>query len=188
VAGGERIRLFCALQLPPASVAELTAWQHAHLHAVAAGGGRLVPPGNLHVTLAFLGSRPASEVPAIAAALAEAATVAAPIELRPRGYRETGSRNAGGVGMIVCEDETGAAGSLAAALAGRLEALGVFRREARPWLPHVTVLRFRKRAGADPPVTNIRSISVVRAALYASALRPAGAQYDVLETVPLGGR
>jgi 2'-5' RNA ligase len=166
-------------------VAEIEAWQGAHLPTE---GGRLVPAENLHVTLAFLGQRPAAEVPAIGEVLAAAAGAAEPAELRPVGFRQTRSRRGGGVGMIVCDDVTGAAGALAAELAQRLEALGAYRREARAWLPHVTVLRSRSSKGASPPVANIRSITVVRAALYASALRPTGAQYDVLETVALGGR
>jgi 2'-5' RNA ligase len=183
VAGSERIRLFCAFQLPPASVAELAAWQHEHLPVLVAGGGRIVPAANLHVTLAFLGSRPVSDVSQICGVLAETAAEGTPAELRPVAFRR-----ARGIGMIVCEDVTGAAAAFAAVLGERLEGLGAYRREARAWLPHVTVLRSKKQAGAAPPVTNIRSISVVRAALYASALRPTGAHYDVLETVALGGR
>jgi 2'-5' RNA ligase len=183
VTGDERIRLFCAFQLPPASVAELVAWQHEQLPPAARPGDRLVPPANLHVTLAFLGSRPSVEVPAIATALVEAAGSCDQVQLRPVGYRETGR-----VGMIVYDDLGGAGGRVRARLAEQLEAIGAYRPEARPWLPHITVRRLEKREGLAPSVTNVRSISVVRAALYASALRPAGAQYDVLETVPLGGR
>jgi 2'-5' RNA ligase len=60
----ERIRLFCALQLPGETIDELTSWQ-----ALGLPRGRIVPAENLHVTLAFLGSRPAGELPAITAAL-----------------------------------------------------------------------------------------------------------------------
>ena len=188
MAGGDRIRLFCALQLPPEAIDELVAWQSAHLvrgagGSPAIGAVRVVPPGNLHITLAFLGARPADEVPAIAAALAGAAHEACPAELRPVGYRETRS-----VGMIVYADPSGAATSLAAAVGERLERLGVFRREARPWLPHVTVWRFKERAGLTPEPTNIRSFRAVRTALYSSTLRPGGAQYEALETAALGGR
>ena len=178
MAGDARIRLFCALELPPATVEELAAWQSEHL-----SGGRIVPPGNLHVTLAFLGARPAEELPAIARVLAEAAREAAPAELRPVGYRETRS-----VGMILYDDPARAATAFAADLGVRLERLGAYRREGRPWRPHVTVLRFDKRGGLNPEVTNICSFRAVRTALYSSALRPGGAQYQALETAALGGR
>jgi 2'-5' RNA ligase len=178
VAGDGRIRLFCALQLPEDRLDALAAWQAEHLR-----DGRLVRRDDLHVTLAFLGGRPADEVPAIAAELREASAAAAPVELLPRRYRETRS-----VGMIVCDDAGGAAAALAADLQERLERLGVYRREGRPWLPHVTVLRFRKRAGLHPDVPNTCSIHVVRSALYRSSLGPGGARYDALETAALGGR
>ncbi len=183
MAGDERIRLFCALEVPPPAVDELAAWQVDSCPARPARGGRLVPPGNLHVTLAFLGSRPADEVPAIAGALADTAGKAAPAELRPIAYRETRS-----VGMILYEDPSGAATALAAAVGDRLERLGVYRRERRPWRPHVTVIRFKERAGLAPALANIRSFRAVRTALYSSSLRPGGAQYEALETAALGGR
>lgn len=179
----ERIRLFCALQLPDETIEQLTAWQALNLR-----DGRVVPPENLHVTLAFLGSRPSGEVPAIADELRAASSAAGPIELRPVRYRETRS-----VGMIVFDDVGGAATALADDLAGRLERLGAYRSEARPWLPHVTVLRFKERAGLSPEGTNIRSIHVVRSALYRSSLghgpaENSGARYGALKTAALGGR
>ncbi|HEX7525906.1 MAG TPA: RNA 2',3'-cyclic phosphodiesterase [Gaiellaceae bacterium] len=183
MAGDARIRLFCALELPPATVDEVVAWQAAHLSAAQQRGARIVPSGNLHITLAFLGSRDAGELPAIAGALAEAAGAASPAELRPTRYRETRS-----VGMILYDDPSGAATALAAAVGERLEQLGVYQRERRPWLPHVTVLRFKERAGLVPELANIRSFRAVRTALYSSTLRPGGAQYEALETAALGGR
>jgi RNA 2',3'-cyclic 3'-phosphodiesterase len=177
VAGDERIRLFCALLLPAAAVDELAAWQTRHL----SGDVRAVERDNLHVTLAFLGSRPAGEVPAVAGALRAAAGSAAPIALQPRSYRETRS-----VGMIVCGDAGGAAAALAGEVSERLERLGVYRRESRPWLPHVTVARFRERPGLQPSTDGLGPMSPSDAAVYSSVLRPAGAQYVVLERVPLG--
>jgi RNA 2',3'-cyclic 3'-phosphodiesterase len=172
-----RLRLFCALQLSGETIDELVAWQAANLQV-----GRIVPAGNLHVTLVFLGSRPAEEMPALVSELRAASAGTGPVELRPLRYRETRS-----VGMIVLKDVTGAATALAEDLGACLERLGVYRREARPWLPHVTVLRFRERAGLAPEVANIRSIHVVRSALYRSQLGPDGATYDALETAALGG-
>ena len=89
--------------------------------------------------------------------------------------------------MIVLDDVSGAATALAADLQERLERLGVYRREGRPWLPHVTVLRAKERAGLRPEIPNTCSIHVVRSALYRSSLGPGGARYDALETAALGG-
>ena len=177
MAGDGRIRLFCALQLPAAALDELAAWQERWLR-----DGRIVRRDDLHVTLAFLGSRPAGDVPGIVAELRAASAAAGPVELRPLRYRETRS-----VGMIVCEDVGGVAAALAGDLQARLERLGVFRRGARPWLPHVTVLRFRNRAGLAPEPPNMCSIHVVRSALYRSILGRDGARYEPLETAALGG-
>jgi RNA 2',3'-cyclic 3'-phosphodiesterase len=183
VAGDERIRLFCALLLPDAALDALEAWQRAQLPPAGRGGPRLVERENLHVTLAFLGSRPAAEVDDIGAALRGSAAAAAPVLLRPSRYRETRS-----VGMIVMDDLEGAGAALADDLGRRLEAAGAYRREQRRWLAHVTVWRFREQPRlrpASPPQGNIRS---VRCALYRSTLGPGGARYEVLQSVALGGR
>lgn len=183
VGGDERLRLFCALQLADETVDCLTGWQNTVRQAVELAGGRLVPRENLHITLAFLGHRPAAESGAVAEALRAAAAVAGPIELTIRGYRETRS-----VGMVTLDDGGRAATRLAEDLHGRLEALDVYRREARTWLPHITVLRFRERAGLRPEPPNTCSVHVVRAALYRSSLGRGGARHEVLETAVLGGR
>lgn len=182
MAGDERIRLFCALQLPEEALDRVVAWQREQLASHAARL-RLVPRANLHATLAFLGSRPAGDVPVVAAALGEAALAAGPVVLRPRRYRET--RN---VGMIVCDDVDGAGAALAADLGERLEQAGVYRREARPWLGHVSVARFREAPGLRLEALPDGNICSVRCALYRSSLGPGGAVYDVLASVALGGR
>ncbi len=157
-------------------VESLAAWQLREL------GGRAVPPGNLHVTLAFLGSRPGRELEPVAGALRQAARRAEPPELEVRGYRETRS-----VGMLVCDDRDGRAAALADDLFGRLEAIGVYERERRPWLPHVTVTRFRERPRLDPELPALGRFSPSDAAVYLSRLHPSGAQYEVLESFALGG-
>ena len=175
VAADERLRLFCALRLPDHVVERLAAWQAEHVRA-----GRAVPRDNLHVTLAFLGSRPRSDLNAIVGALRDAASRAAPIELSVERYREGRS-----AGMLVLADAGGAAASLADDVQGRLEALRVYRRETRAWLPHVTVVRFKQRPRLDPPVPDLPPFPPSDAAAYLSRLRPSGAEYVVLESVPL---
>ena len=179
MAGDERIRLFCALQLPGDALDRLAEWQ---ARALRGSSVRVVPRENLHVTLAFLGSRPAGEVGAIATELRSAAAASAPFELRPVRYRETRK-----VGMIVLDDPSGAATALAEDVQTRLERLGVYRRERRRWLPHVTVSRFREAEGLRPEVANTCSIHVVRSALYRSTLGTGEPRYDALETAALGG-
>lgn len=164
------------MRLPDEVVGSLGAWQAREL------GGRAVQPGNLHVTLAFLGSRPGSDLEPVAGAVREAAARAERPELEVRGYRETRS-----VGMLVCDDRDGRAAALADDLFGRLEALGVYERERRPWLPHVTVSRFRERPRLDPALPEVERFSPSDAAVYLSRLHPSGAQYEVLESFALGG-
>ena len=175
--GRERARLFCALRLPEPALDVLSEWQAAQLE-----DGRVVPREHLHVTLAFLGHRPVAELAAIAGALREAAAVARPIRLVPERYRETRS-----VGMLVLTDTAGAATSLAEDLFGRLELLGVYEPERRTWLPHVTVLRFRRPARLRPPLPDLGEVSPSDAAVYHSVLRSTGAQYVVVESFALGG-
>ena len=177
VGARERLRLFCALRLPDDTVEALVPWQERELR------GRIVPPGNLHVTLAFLGSRPAAELDAIAGVVREAAARAERPVLRVRRYRETRS-----VGMLVLDDEGERATRLAERVQKQLEKLGVYKRENRPWLPHVTVVRFRDQRRLRPSVPDLGEVSPSEAAVYHSLLRPSGAQYEVLESVALGGR
>ena len=179
--GGERIRLFCALRLPEEILDRIVAWQVRALADVP--GTRVVARGNLHATLAFLGHRPEGELEAIVGALRGAAEAAETPRLSLRGYRETRS-----VGMLTFDDENGRAGALAHDLHGRLEALGVYERERRRWLPHVTVLRFRERLRLRPELPALEPFAPSDAAAYLSRLRPGGAQYEVLESVALGGR
>ncbi|HKI92901.1 MAG TPA: hypothetical protein VJ986_11425, partial [Gaiellaceae bacterium] len=129
------------------------------------------------------GYRPAGELDGILGALRAAAAVASPtIRLTPLEYRETRS-----VGMLVLDDEEGRAGALAADLHARLERLGVYRREGRPWTAHLTVARFRARPRLQPGMPPVGTFVPSDAAAYLSQLRPSGAQYDVLESVALGG-
>ena len=179
--GDERIRLFCAIRLPPAALDGLVAWQRRVL--ADAGEVRVLAPEQLHLTLAFLGHRPTGELGGILGALREAAAGAEPPLLSVRRYRETRS-----VGMLALDDEDGRAGALARDLHARLQALGVYKPERREWLPHVTVIRFRRRPRLQPPLPELEPFMPSDAAVYLSCLRPGGAQYEVLESVALGGR
>jgi 2'-5' RNA ligase len=177
VAGDERLRLFLGLQLPTTVVESLAAWQRRELR------GRIVTPGNLHVTLAFLGARPAAELESICRVLGDASSEAEPTLLGLVRYRETRS-----VGMLELRDATGNATLLARRLHEALAALGVYQPESRPWLPHVTVLCFRERPRLRPPLPELDAFAPSGAAAFLSRLHPSGAVYEVLESFPLNRR
>ena len=173
VEGDGPIRLFLALELPDDVVAELVRWGKQHL-----GRGR--PVESFHVTLAFLGSQPRAALEPIVAALRRQVLSTEPFELEPVRYRETRS-----VGMLVLADPSGGATSLAERVQRELEDLGVYVRERRRWLPHVTVVRFRERPRLDPPLPGIGPFAPSGAAALLSRLHPTGAQYEVLESCSL---
>ena len=181
VEGSERLRLFCALRLPDETIGELASWQDEVFDDVP--DVRPSPRDHLHVTLAFLGHRPVEELDQIIGALRDASRSAEPAVMSLRGYRETRS-----VGMLTFDDEGGRASTLAADLHGRLAALGVYEPERRAWLPHVTVLRFRRRPRLRPELPELPPFVTSDAAAFLSRLRPDGARYEVLESVAVGGR
>jgi 2'-5' RNA ligase len=172
VGDDERLRLFLALRLPGEWIDVVAAWQ---AETFAGRRVRVVPRAHLHLTLVFLGSRPAGEVPAIVERLHAAAAAAAPVRLRPDRYRETRI-----AAMLTFEDLGGAGGALA-------DALG--RDEERRWLPHVTVARYRRRPRLQeefPATLRTHVLVPSDAAAYLSKLRPSGAEYEVLASAPLG--
>jgi 2'-5' RNA ligase len=184
VEGDVRIRLFCALRLPDETIDALVEWQALLQERRSLPDGRFRPvaPDNLHVTLAFLGHRPRRDVEPIAAELEAASRAARPVRLSAHGYRETRS-----VGMLIFDDEGGRAAALAGRLHDALEGLGVYRREERPWLAHLTVLRFRDCPRLQPELPELAPVVPSDAAVFISRLRPSGAVYEAVEVVALGG-
>jgi len=174
VEGDERIRLFLALELPVDVTVELARWGQKHL-----SGGR--PVGSFHITLAFLGGQPRAALAGVVGVLGRETEATRSFTLEPVRYRETRS-----VGMLVLADPSGGATALAERVQRGLEQLGVYERERRPWLPHVTVLRFRERPRLDPPLPELRPFVPSGAAALLSRLHPSGARYEVLETYALG--
>lgn len=175
VEGRDRYRLFLALELPSEVVEQLVVWGEHDLVR-----GRRV--SSFHVTLAFLGSQPHAALGAITDILCEESLATRPFQLEPVRYRETRS-----VGMLVLADPSGEATRLARRLHARLQARALYRPESRPWLPHVTVLRFRERPRLAPPLPEIGPFAPSGAAAFLSRLHPTGARYEVLESCSLGG-
>ncbi len=138
-ASSETLRLFVAAELPSAVAAEIAAWQAEHL----APRREVRVTKSLHLTLCFLGAVPRDAVADIGAALREVRFSAAP--LRPAEVIFLPDRGLRRVVALRFEDATGALGNLQSEVSASLAALGVYEPERRPYLPHLTVARFRRQ-------------------------------------------
>jgi 2'-5' RNA ligase len=176
-------RLFVALELPGFVARALRRWAE-EVTAHAGGALRAVALESLHVTLCFLGSRPAAEIEAIAAALAEGVGEASlslrlgePVWLPPRRP---------GVLAVQLNDGGGELARLQRDAAAALVGLGVYEPARRPFLAHVTVARVRggtrvaPGSVALPAVPALESWAEGRVTLFRSRLRPGGSRYEAL--------
>ena len=171
---------------PPAGVrSALGSW------AAAAVGGdsafRLVAPDALHLTLAFLGKRPAADVatlgPELARALGRsppprAIRVTEPLWLAPRRPH---------VLTVAIADDSGRLAELRDAVVRACTRAVGWEPEARPFRPHVTVARVRRNEHVRPrglPDLPLAAGAPWRTGAGVVLLRstpsPEGAQYDAL--------
>jgi RNA 2',3'-cyclic 3'-phosphodiesterase len=175
------LRLFVAAELAPSAVRALVAFRDA---VADPDVWRPVPPESLHVTLAFMGPRDLSAVPAAAEVVRDAVAAAgggAP-RLALAGALLLPPRRA----RVLCadvEDLDGALGSLQERVSSGLAAAGLYTPESRPFRAHVTVARLRPRARAPRSVDAAPEPVAFRASavtLFASRLHPQGARYEAL--------
>ena len=183
----ERTRLFVALELPSRVRSELDSWR---VSAVGARDDlRLVAAGSLHVTLAFIGSRPAAELDPIAVVVSGAVGGLPAPQLRVAGVKPVPPRRPRLFAFDLA-DEEGAAASVQAAVSDELAAGGFYRPEKRPFWPHVTFARVRRGVHrvepieSEPPTLDFTARHVT---LYRSHLSPRGARYEALERAELSG-
>jgi len=176
-----------------------TALVHATRKAVRSSGGRPVPEGSLHVTLAFLGSVPerrVTELQAIARRVAEAPEAGgAPILVsldrlvhwaKPRilcaldaeGSSGTEAAGAPRVGALA------GAPALAESLKGETTARG-FSPDLKPFHAHITVARKVAHAPAAQPLSPVQW-TFDGFALIESRTEPTGPVYSVIESYLLG--
>jgi 2'-5' RNA ligase len=172
-------RLFVALELGEDVRVALADWADADAPA----SMRRLPADNLHVTLAFLGTRPESDVAKVAGVLDDVSRpvgkliVEDPIWLPARRP---------GVLAVALRSKGPALAELHAALvAGLTEAIG-FAPEKRPLRPHVTVARVRRGERVDasrvspPPTLALAPEALV---LYRSDAVPGGVRYEPLARI-----
>lgn len=176
-----------ALALPDEVAAELSRWA---AHHAGAGGLRPLAAESLHVTLCFLGNRPAHERATVHSALAGAlgglcAPLCAPGELtwlparRPR------------VLALSLRDADGALCRLQRTVAEALAQAGVYRPERRRFRAHITLARARRGAVIDTRALQPRPPAPApwhgeRVCLFASLPARGARRYERLVTLALG--
>lgn len=177
-------RLFAALELPRSERESLAAWGGAA--AAADRALRALPPASLHVTLHFLGERPADEVEGLRAALA--GMRAGAFELHGTGVLWLAPRRPH---VLACglREQTGALEALHEALGAALAgACAGWEPDRRALRAHVTVARVRRGARAAvarvPPAPELH-FAPSALALLRSHLGSGGARYETLERLPL---
>lgn len=148
--------------------------------AIRGSGGRPVATGNLHVTVAFLGSVPADRLPAVAEAAA--GLDCGPFELE---FDRLAHWPRPQVLVALCAVPPPAATALAAALWKRLGPLGI-PPDLRPYEPHATLARKVRRPRHGLSMRPVRW-PVTGLVLVESVTDPAGVHYQVLERWPLAG-
>ncbi|MBI3430788.1 MAG: RNA 2',3'-cyclic phosphodiesterase [Hydrogenophilales bacterium] len=170
----DTLRLFFALWPDDATRDALNRtgkWLHQHW------GGRRMRADTLHITLAFLGSTPAEQLNTLVACADGVEVEAFELLLDQAGYWRHNR-----IGWLGASDPPPQHFALVTALNGALQATG-FPVDARPHVPHVTLLR--KTAGGEVPACSSVRWPVSDFVLVKSATDPDGAHYEVIRRWPL---
>lgn len=173
-AGPDTLRLFFALWPDDACRDALNRtgkWLHQHW------GGRRMRADTLHITLAFLGSTPAAQLDSLVACAGTVRTDAFDLVLDQPGYWRHNR-----IGWLGASQTPPQHVELVGALNAALQNAG-FVVDARPHVPHVTLLR--NTAGGDAPECTPVHWPISDFVLVKSVTESSGAQYDVIQRWPL---
>jgi RNA 2',3'-cyclic 3'-phosphodiesterase len=163
------MRLFFALWPDDAVRAELARWSR-ELHALC--GGRATPPGNLHLTLVFLGGVEDARVAEVERAAGEVAAPVASLVLDRPGYWKHN--------RIAWASASAPPPELGTFVAELREALrrAEIRFDAKPFVSHATLLRDAREPRAIPELAPIEW-RLSGFALVQSVTLPRGSRYEV---------
>jgi RNA 2',3'-cyclic 3'-phosphodiesterase len=184
------MRLFIAIELPSEIKAALAACQE-ELRQTGAHAS-WPPPGNLHLTLKFLGEVEATRLPALKQICAEAARQATRFTLITHGLGFFPNANRPRVVWVGLQADTQQLPALQQQLEARLSEVG-FPADDKAFHPHLTLGRIKTpahiralvecvQAYAFPPL----SFTVTELVLMQSQLQPSGALYTPLLRALLG--
>ena len=155
---------------------------------------RWVPVQNIHLTLQFLGDVEKAALEAVADQMDLVAGAAAPFSIQAKGVGGFPNRRRLRVLWVGLDGDAQLLTVVQGLLASRLEEIG-FARERRRFHPHLTIGRARHPIDGrrlDRPLSSMADIAsdpfrVDRVCLFASRLKPSGAEYTRLHTAQLTG-
>ncbi len=193
-------RAFVAIDLPPAARDLLVRTRREISDAaVAWSGERWVAAGDLHVTLRFLGSLDDAAQDDVIEALASLSPRTEAFEAHLSGVVARPSpRSATMLWAAFRDNDQGRFSALATVLDDELLRRGI-PIEDRPYVPHVTLVRARRRRSVSRHVLDAgdaaiqsaeaaaRTVSVRGVTLYSSTLTARGPIYEPVATGTLGG-
>jgi 2'-5' RNA ligase len=178
-----RVRTFIAIELDAGVRQRLVALQ-GELGG-SAEGVKWVEPENLHLTLLFLGDVRQTELVDVCRAVSDVARQHAAFPMRMAGLGGFPNLRRPRTLWVGVRDGADAVRGLHAGIEDALLELGCYRRETRPFTPHVTLGRLRSDGGTphlpakadewSAGVTPVREVLVM-----SSDLTPAGPVYAVV--------
>ena len=187
------IRSFLAFELPP-EIKETLSHISQEMRKTSLDV-RWVKPGNIHLTMVFMGNVPVGHVEPIGEAAEKVCQLYGPFAISLKGAGVFSSRRNPRVLWTGMEGDLDRMSCFRDALQKHLKPFGI-KQEKRPFRPHLTIGRFRK--GAKPgthlddllfkyqdltsPVCTLKEL-----ALFKSDLKPGGAVYSELKAWPLIG-
>lgn len=189
----QAIRTFVAVPVPSVALGTLSEIQNRFkklgLHA------SWTRPGNIHLTLKFLGDTDPQRIPEIKTALSGAVSIHAPFRVSLGEVGVFPGWKKPRVVWVGLKDPDRHLVSVQSAVETALEPLG-WPREDRPFSPHLTLGRIKSPKGCDRlrrEMTELDPIDpnpfqVTSLSLIQSELTPKGSIYTVLETISLQGR
>lgn len=196
----ETIRTFIAIELPDQARTALTGLQNRLKGLVPARSVRWTAVENIHLTLHFLGNIAAGDVDQAAAALQVAAAGSAPFQLELAGLGCFPHTRRPRVIWTGVAGELEPLVALHGDLGRRLQVID-FKPESRPYAPHLTLGRIKKRIPSRqvsqvgemleqeaPGVGRLARLPVREICLFQSDLTPTGPIYTVLARSALGKR
>jgi 2'-5' RNA ligase len=185
------MRAFLAVEMAPAirkrHAAALAGWEERYPKL------RWVPSAKLHLTLRFLGKTADEIVDPLHKRVEKAVGGRSPFALRIGAAGCFGSRKKPRVLWYGLDEGAESLAEIARDLEVIARELG-FEPETRPWRPHLTVARNPASAAAagweealpDGGLSGLGQ-TVSEVVLFSSVIRPGGAIYSPVWTVPLGG-